>query len=93
MVKTMTAGSKVLFLSVKEDTGMRRKILWLIGRKNLKAERKKNSRKRKVSTSEEDSDSLSTDSSSPKKGKENQTSVTSSTDIAILLNCQRFKYR
>ena len=38
MVKTMTAGNKVLFLSVKKDTGMRRKILWLIGSKNLKAE-------------------------------------------------------
>ena len=38
MVKTMTAGNKVLFLSVKKDTGMRRKILWLTGSKNLKAE-------------------------------------------------------
>ena len=34
----MTAGNKVLFLSVKKDTGMERKILWLIGSKNLKAE-------------------------------------------------------
>ena len=34
----MTAGNKVLFLSVKKDTGMKRKILWLIGSKNLKAE-------------------------------------------------------
>ena len=38
MGKIMTAGNKVLFLSVKEDTGMRRKILWLIGSKNLQAD-------------------------------------------------------
>ena len=31
-------GKKVLFLSVKKDTRMRRRILWLIGSKNLKAE-------------------------------------------------------
>ena len=38
MVKTVTVENKVLFLSVKKDTGIRRKTLWLIGRKNLKAE-------------------------------------------------------
>ena len=38
MVKTMTASNKVLFLSVKKDTGMKRKILWLIGSKILKAD-------------------------------------------------------
>ena len=38
MAKTMTAGNKVLFLSVNKDTVMRRKILWLIGSKNLKVE-------------------------------------------------------
>ena len=38
MVKTMTVGRKVLFLSVKKDTGMRRKIIWLIRSKNLKAD-------------------------------------------------------
>ena len=51
---------------------MRRKILWLIGSKNFKAEwqiERKKSRKRKISTSGEDSDSLSTDSSSPAKQK------------------------
>ena len=72
MVKTMTAWKKVLFLSVKKDTGMSRKILWLIGSKNLKAERqkeRKESRKQKASTSGEDSDSSSTDSSSPARKK------------------------
>ena len=38
MVKTMTAGNKVLLLSVKKDTEMKRKILWLIGSKILKAD-------------------------------------------------------
>ena len=38
MMKTMTASNKVLFLSVKKDTGMKRKILWLIGSKILKAD-------------------------------------------------------
>ena len=38
MVKTMIAGNKVLFQSVQKDTGMRRKILWLTGSKNFKAE-------------------------------------------------------
>ena len=38
MVKTMTAVNKVLLLPVKKDTGMRGKILWVIGSKNLKAE-------------------------------------------------------
>ena len=38
MVKTMTAGKKVLLLSVNKDTGMRRKILKLIESKNLKTE-------------------------------------------------------
>ena len=38
MVKTMTAGKKVILLSVKKDTGTSRKILWLIGSKNLKGE-------------------------------------------------------
>ena len=72
MVKTMAAWKKVLFLSVKKDTGMSRKIFWLIGSKNLKAERqkeRKESRKQKVSTSGEDSDSSSTDSSSPARKK------------------------
>ena len=45
MVKTMTAGNKVLLLSVKKDTGMRRKILWLIGSNNLKAEWQKERKK------------------------------------------------
>ena len=54
--------------------------------------RMKKSRKRKVSTSGEDSDSSSTDSPA-KKEKETQTSATSSTDVVIFLNCQRFKYR
>ena len=38
MVKTMTASNKVLLLSVKKDTEMKRKILWLIGSKILKAD-------------------------------------------------------
>ena len=38
MVKLMTAGNKVLFLSVNKDIGMRRKILWL-GSKYLKRRR------------------------------------------------------
>ena len=38
MVKTMTAGNKILFLPHKKDTGMRRKIVWLIGSENLKSE-------------------------------------------------------
>ena len=38
MVRKLTAGNKVLFHSVKKDTGMRRKILWLIGNNNLKTE-------------------------------------------------------
>ena len=37
-VKIMTAGNEVLFLWVKKVTGMSRKILWLIGSKNLKGE-------------------------------------------------------
>ena len=71
IVKTVTAGKKVLLLSVRKDTGMRRKILWLIGSKNLKAEwqKEKKSRKRKVYNSAEDSDSLSADSSLPAKKK------------------------
>ena len=46
MKKTMTAGNKVLFLSVKNDTGKRRKILWLIGSKNLKTEYDKKKEKK-----------------------------------------------
>ena len=51
---------------------MRKKILWLIGSKNLKVgwqKWRKRVKKPKVSTSGEDSDSLSTDSSSPAKKK------------------------
>ena len=46
MKKAMTAGNKVLFLSVKNDTGKRRKILWLIGSKNLKTEYDKKKEKK-----------------------------------------------
>ena len=45
MVKTMTAGNKVIFLPVKKDTGIKRKILWLIGSNNLKEEFTKRKRK------------------------------------------------
>ena len=99
MKKTTTAGSKVLFLSVKNDTGQRRKILWLIRSKNLKIEYDKKKGK-KVESGKfllvekiQNLRQLTLLHQQQRKRKPNVGDMIKRHVIFFNFNCQRFKYR